>query len=325
MWKTLSFEARGNSYVDRSIPCKDQTIQTKNFGVSVISLAEGCEESSISHFGAKIAAEKAAEYVTVNFDDLYNCDENEAKNNILQYVLRAITKQSAVMGTKAGDLASTLLIVAVKEDKYFSYYLGDGVIGYFVENEMEVLLANFAEFNQLYTTSNSASSEVVIRRGQINNIKGFILMSSNTDALFKYREQGNFSNIISEIVYYNAKNKDYDIESVIEKSFNEFIVNETQSNSAITMLVANTTAVRYYSLSDFEKILFFKFPTLDENSINRVRDLDNILSIITTDKSIEELSRILEVEEKFLKRKLDILVNTNLLTVTKDNVYKKVN
>ncbi len=325
MWKTLCYEARGNDFSDESTPCKDQTVAYTEFGVNVICLADGCDSSAISHFGANVVATRAAEYVTINFDELFTLDENEAKKNILQYILRALNKQSSVMGTSVNDLTSTLLLVAVKENKFFSCYLGDGVVGYYVENEMEILFSSNAAINDIFVTSYDAINEMQVKRGQLNNIKGFVLMANDTYFTFVDRSQGNFNNYLGEVIYYNNKNKDFNLGDNIRKSFEEFIVNDTQMNCAIAILASSTSSVRYYSLSDLEKILFFKFPTLDENSIDRVRDLDNILQLVGNEKSIEELSRILEVEEKYLKRKMDILVECNLLSFSKDNVYKKIN
>lgn len=325
MWKTLCYEARGNDFSDETTPCKDQTVATTEFGVNVICLADGCDSSAISHFGANVVATRAAEYVTINFDELYNMDEQDAKNNILQYVLRALNKQSAVMGTSVEDLTSTLLLVAIKENKFFSCYLGDGVVGYFVESEMEILFSSNVAINDVFVTSFDAINEMQLKRGQLNNIKGFALMANDTYFTFQERQLGDFSNYLAEVIYYNNKNKDFNLTDNIRKTFEEFIINDTQINCAMAILASSTSSVRYYSLSDLEKILFFKFPSLDENSINRVRDLDNILKLISTEKSIEELSRILEVEEKFLKRKMNILVECNLLSFTKDNVYKKLN
>ena len=97
------------------------------------------------------------------------------------------------MNCTVKDLASTLLFVAVKDDKFILGHLGDGVIGYLKNNCLKTAsLPNNGEFsNETYfSTSKDASSHMKLAKGSVRDIDGFVLMSDGTaDSFYNKKEK----------------------------------------------------------------------------------------------------------------------------------------
>lgn len=189
-----------------------------------------------------------------------------------------------------------MLLVVLCGDRYISCCFGKGVLGVYSNSKLEVLIDNF--------------SSLTCKNGYLKCVNGFVLFDYDSELYL--RSEKKFSDVVSDYII-NDMSSDY---------FEQFF--SAVESHRFALLGKCLGDDNYYSLSDEEKVLFFKFPSSDLNSINRVKDLDNILNLFSNDISIDELSSILNIKESYLKLKMDILVECNLLSFSRSNVYTKI-
>ncbi len=194
MWNLIECVKQGRSHVKHGTPCQDKTFSQKYDGTYVIALADGAGSAYCSHYGAECVTKCIANELGKNFESYWN--ENEAriaKDRLFLEVNEALLQVADEIGCNVKDLASTLLTVAVKDNRYILLHLGDGVIGYYKEGQLKVASApNNGEFanTTVFTTSSSASAQTKILKGELGKINGFILMSDGPEScLYNYQKQ----------------------------------------------------------------------------------------------------------------------------------------
>lgn len=176
-WHAAWARYQGRSHVDSGVPCQDQVhfLRFPN-GTVVGALADGAGSASLSHYGAELLIEAASELAAREFDRIF-----KATNNLgtirLEIVgqLQSVLSEAATAGLdvtdsdrlrldfpprdtslrlscEVRDLASTLLLVAVKDERFVALHLGDGVLG------TEVVLPTVARLGVRSVDQTTASS-----------------------------------------------------------------------------------------------------------------------------------------------------------------------
>ena len=101
------------------------------------------------------------------------------------------------------EFASTLMFVAVKENKFIISHIGDGVIGYMENDELKIASepdnGEFAN-TTVFTTSKQAILSMRLIKGELKNISGFILMSDGTSAALYNKHKKQLSSGIAKIM-----------------------------------------------------------------------------------------------------------------------------
>lgn len=220
-WKVSVARCVGSSHAETGVPCQDQVgYMVSENGVTVFALSDGAGSARYSHYGAYIATHRAMELVSGHFEEAFRCPHgsSEFKRNLVEALQRDLVK-AAIVGINLSDeerilnnepdrseallvqcgvrdLACTLLLVAIKGDRYIALHLGDGVVGAdckrFGRRRLMVISgpANGEYANEtVFVTSSNAAQEIRIKVGRLSvgsrEICGFILMSDGPEvALF---------------------------------------------------------------------------------------------------------------------------------------------
>ena len=143
MWNLLDSTRQGRSHVKQGTPCQDKTYCQSYDDVYVITLADGAGSARLSHYGAKCVTKCIADELGWNFESYW--DETEAriaKERLFQEISGSLQQIAELHDCQLKDLASTLLAVAVKDERYIILHLGDGVIGYSKEGLLKVASAD---------------------------------------------------------------------------------------------------------------------------------------------------------------------------------------
>ena len=186
---------QGIDHVKKNIPLQDYVFSKTSNNTTVISLADGATSYKKTEVGAKISTEFISNFICDNFQILFKENNATTSERLLDGIRSELTVKANQLGLniEEHDLGSTLLFVAVHNNQYLAGHLGDGVIGYFENQEPKVLSKpeNDGEYGQYtyLTTSHNAQSHFRVYKGEIDKIHGFILMSDGTcDSLYIKKE-----------------------------------------------------------------------------------------------------------------------------------------
>lgn len=241
MWKTFESSAQGRSHIKENTPCQDKTYALTVGDVTTIALADGAGSAKLSHYGAECAVRTIAKELCNKFDSYWDeKDASVAKFRFYQEILRNLRKKAEELSCELKDLASTLLAVSVKDDRFLIFHIGDGVIGYKCSDILKVASApNNGEFSNttIFTTSPQAESQTRLIKATSDTIDGFILMSDGPEAcLYDHKKKAlakGLSNMLSD-----AANEPEDIvKANIHETMQETIVKKTFDDCSIILMV----------------------------------------------------------------------------------------
>lgn len=172
-------------------PCQDRiNIRWSDETAFCVALADGAGSRLYSEVGAECVSSFVAEYISANFELLWESDSKLLSQTIISLALEELEQQEH----SAYDMACTLLFFAAHRDgRYIMGHLGDGVqIGYregvlYLASEAE----NGEEANQTYfVTTEDADEHLRICRGVNDTSGGIMLMSDGTaECLFNYQTE----------------------------------------------------------------------------------------------------------------------------------------
>jgi len=233
MWKSSSYEVMGRYHLKHGLPCQDKTYRLEANGATVIALADGAGSAKDSEQGATTAVHTASEFIATQFEALYQEADNQlVKLQVHEAVVNSLKQKSQKLNCQLADLASTLLVVAVKEGRFLMVHLGDGVIGYLKGSDLGVASypqnGEFANVT-VFTTSPDALTHMKVSRGDIAGIQGFVLLSDGaTASLYNPREKL-LATPLKEMIRQNNP-------SFLKRIFDEFIVNRTTDDCSIAVM-----------------------------------------------------------------------------------------
>ena len=138
-WAMVACAVTGRIHISENLPCQDKTYSVCKNGVNIIALADGSGSARLSHFGAEVATFKICDILTSCFDRLFNGNENDIKKQILSELLNSLSKKAEELKCELEELASTLLVVGVKDDRFILFHVGDGIVGYTKDRKIGVL------------------------------------------------------------------------------------------------------------------------------------------------------------------------------------------
>lgn len=321
MWNTVQCAKQGRGHVKRHVPCQDATYNLYENDTQVIALADGAGSAKLSHYGAKAMVKKICLLLASCFDLFYDNDDGVViKQQIMKELLSELELIADHYQCKMKDLASTLLFVAVKDHRMISGHIGDGVIGYLKGDQLKVLsIPDNGEFvnTTYFTTSSNVLMNMKLFKGKVDGIKGFVLMSDGSEtSLYNKRNQTLVSALskIMDMTTYITPSK---IEEQLDLSFDQVVTKTTTDDCSIVMMVKDPDYCGYNALDKKGKSSLLQLdPKRSKKVITRY---DVLLNSLVSDKTLRQLSAELHMKKSHLKRRLDKLIDLNL--IEKDGLY----
>lgn len=201
MWISTNVAIQGSSHIKSCTPCQDyvDSVITEKGGAIVLS--DGAGSAKYSNVGSEISCSALFDYISERFDELYNGNAHEIKLNIIHRIRTRLGIAAKNRSTKKDDFASTLLFVAIENDKFVCGHLGDGVIGYItLDNSVEVLSkpenGEFAN-TTFFTVSKNYQRHLRLIKGSTKEVKAFFLMSDGAAECLYQRKSNQFANAIN--------------------------------------------------------------------------------------------------------------------------------
>lgn len=175
---------QGGKHSLRNHPCEDRTYGLKKNGVSVIALADGAgsEKYVYAADGAETITKAICSYMSNCFDELYN-EQSEMclKHKIISYCHSQLKRKAAELEINdIVKLSSTMLCVAVKNNKVLILHIGDGVIGKLTPDGTQLVSkpknGEFASETYFVTNANS-EKHLSIKKEHLNSTLAYFMMS----------------------------------------------------------------------------------------------------------------------------------------------------
>lgn len=325
MWKKINYQIQGRGHEKDNIPCQDKTYAIKKNGVHCIALADGAGSAKLSHIGADIAVRVASEYLCTNFEKALNDEDGiNTKKEFIKVVYESLMLTAEELRCEIRDLASTLMIVAIKGDDYILFHIGDGVVGAYRNGEVEVISwpvnGEYAG-STVFTTSSNVSNYLVGKRKKLDGIEGFVLMSDGTgDSFYDKNTKTLVPSTRNFFEYLKSENEEA-MEELVDNTFREVISKKTFDDCSICLIlvgedeVCSAYELNYETLC--ERLGIYPNPYL--RSRKRLNRYKLILDYTKEPRTINEISSKLKLRSKYTKKVVDRLVEKEALEI--DGIY----
>ena len=332
MWKTSEYTATGRGHLKAGIPCQDKVRAYRCGEVTVITLADGAGSAKLSHFGAEAVLDRISKNLGVYFEEYFmESDASVIRQRLFSEILEALEETQVRLRCDLKDLSSTLLAVAVCGSRYFIIHIGDGVIGYLKDDEVKVASGpdngDFAN-ETFFTTTPSALSHMRIIKGVDEKIAGFVLMSDGTENALYNKRTHELSQGIKRIMQMTVLCPVGSMQELLSETFESTVMNLTQDDCSISILVNKEMFPDYYSMSFPEKLDLLQIGCDARDKARRIRHAGEILKASSGGASAVQLAHRIHVKPKHIFRKLDSLISLGLLEKyqgiyfsTQDEVY----
>lgn len=318
MWKMVNYEACGRSHYASNTPCQDKTMTKESNGTYCIALADGAGSAKLSHYGAEIVVDSTVKYLTENFDTLIeNTNGVMVKQEIITHIIKNLKVNAQEHQCELKDLASTLLFVAIKDNRFIIGHIGDGIIGYLKnDNILVASKPNNGEFinSTFFVTSSKAIENMKLLKGDIKDITGFVLMSDGSADSFYIKREGQLADTTKKIIKWTSAIEEEKIHELIKYSFDNLVIKNTMDDCSIAIIAKSSNENRLELLTENEKmdLLGVNFP--NKRKKNRLlRRYEIIIYLWNNRKSIRQISRFIHLKPKYTKRRINQLIKKGII------------
>ena len=272
-FKQMNVEVIGKDHIQGNLPCQDKTYYHHQNGVRVIALADGAGSKKESHLGADIATKTVVNLLVKNFDTYFTMLEDEPTRNsnlgkiIVREVLRGLN--TLIRENKAvsvNEMSSTLLFIAMKNDKYIQGHIGDGLIGEIINGKtgLEVRVRSHPENDgapnvTFFLTDSDANDNFRITSGFIGtHTKGFVLMSDGPEEVLYDTENQTLNPYIRNLfqMYKGGSSNDY--QQTLLRFLNEQVSKYSYDDLSLNFLYIENEPFEYYKKQGASYIKYLK-------------------------------------------------------------------
>ncbi len=313
-WACVHCTSTGSSHLRAGIVCQDKTATRYDHGVYAYALADGAGSARLSHFGAEKVTEEICLLLCRHFEEWY-AEENSTlvRQAILSHLLEQLNLLSQEHSCPVGELASTLLAVAVKGSRFLLLHIGDGVIGCTKGEGIRVLSApkngEFAN-TTFFVTSPGAIRNMTLAKGDDPEINGFVLMSDGSEASLYDKRNKLLAPILAGQIYRLGITSSAHMLPIVQRSLDQVIAKRTRDDCSL--LLAARADRSYTDLDADELCAFFRLQELPvEETLAQVKGYCTILDCLSQERSIEQLAALFQdvSSENFISQWLQPLLD----------------
>lgn len=308
-WNFIKAAVQGRGHVASGTPCQDKVCCMAENGCSVVALADGAGSARLSHHGAERAARSMCLHLCRHFDRMFlETDALAVKRRLTAKLTAQLSLLAMELGCRTADLASTLLVAAVKDGRYILIHLGDGVIAYRRNGELRTASrphnGEFANCT-FFTTSPKALSQMNILKGSLNGIDGFALMSDGSAAGLYSKRQDRPAAVLGKIMDYCTYYQSGPLEEWLQESLADGVRAATTDDCSLAVLAMENPAFRgmrelpLHTLCELTGI-----PPLHPSSRRRVNRLLAVHAALSRPLERRELARLSHTRLRHLHKPL---------------------
>lgn len=313
-WKVAGAYTPGRLHLQKNIPCQDRihSLDKKDVNVKVISLSDGAGFYQFSHFGAEVITQSICENMVKMFDEIYTMNDTQIKDRIMDLILQDLKIKSQELNTDVKELSSTLLFVAIKSDKYIAGHIGDGVIGYSFDDNINIL--SYPENDEYanityFVTSSNVKEHFRIYRGEIINTTGFILMSDGSAERLYDKKNKKISIAAKQILDWLDNNSSSDVEIALKNNLEKISKEKTLDDCSINLIrlvKKDINELNNMTLDLQKEFLNSKYKIIVENRLK-------IINSISTSNDLQSIAKETGLSISTVKKHVDFLVKDGIL------------
>ena len=140
-------------------------------------------------------------------------------------------------------------------------------------------------------------------------------MSDGTAESFYNKQKSTLAPILIKGLQRNAILKRDKMFEMIKQSFDSIIVNNTHDDCSIALLSrVGSGLCDYFQLSEKEKCELLSIAFGTQSYKKQLQRYDNILSYLSTSKTVDQVSKHIYLKRKYTKKHLNRLINSGLIT-----------
>ena len=239
--KTAGAVIAGTSHIKNNKPCQDSIYSKYENKTMVSALSDGAGSCSKSEIGSELCTRYIADFFCNNFNTIYKQDKKNISETLVLQLKDELKKKAEKLKISVNDLSSTLLFVAVKNNKFIAGHIGDGLIGSFHDTGARVFSApeNGEHGNEtFFITQNNALDHFRIYKGNLKSIIGFILMSDGSyDNLFDKRNNNLTEANLSFFSWIaDTNNSEKDVENALKETLENKFIKKTTDDCSVILL-----------------------------------------------------------------------------------------
>ncbi|MBR1647215.1 MAG: protein phosphatase 2C domain-containing protein [Selenomonadaceae bacterium] len=322
-WKSVCCAVQGKGHSKKNIPCQDKVARLEMNGVQVIALADGAGSASMSHFGAECVVDSVSKFVAENFLDLIAQDDGRiVKQEILSVALQALNDAAKIHDCTLKDLASTLLVAAVGDGKFFLVHLGDGVIGYLNDAGLKTASTpDNGEFSNetVFVTSTNAAAHMRLYKGLLKKISGFILMSDGSEQSLYNKRNKNLAPAVKRLMHRTCLVDAEILTPQLEDAIKSVILDNTQDDCSIAILARNSEQLpplNELPLSERQELFRIDGSSAFRKVRRKIFRCDKICALLAKPLTLKQLARKLHLKPHYAEKKLRRLTDAGIVTRT---------
>lgn len=327
MWRFFHSTSQGRRHIREGIPCQDKTAARVGSDNSyVIALADGAGSARLSHIGAQIACDTIVSLLLNTFDSCWNAsDSGPIKDKMITSIVSKLTDAANEEGNQVSDYASTLLAVAIKDEKYIAVHIGDGVIGCIKNQESKVVSSpTNGEFSNVtvFITSDNVKETIKLLKGKTDEIAMFILFSDGAQQCLYNKAKNELAPAIESIYKNSFLYSNSDFQKELEITLTEVIGENTTDDCSIALIIhSDPSQISYAEMTSAEKYQLFGISSKNPNKDKRLAQLEKLVSYLQTSHTSKEIADYYHMKLKYAKKKIKYLENKGLISLI-NNKYK---
>lgn len=311
MWNFIHSAVQGQRHLLSQTPCQDKTFVLSCHGGRAIALGDGAGSAKLSHAAASCLAQAICHHLLEHFDDYWMLDNLAAiKQSIIHQMNEDLIQLREFLHCEARDLLSTLLAVAVKDNRYIAIHIGDGVMGCVKHGELCVIShPSNGEFinTTVFVNSPKAMETAFICKGNTQGVSAFILMSDGMADGFYQRDSRTLSPALLKLVSQSILISPDEMQQRLDQNMEAVVRHATQDDCSICMMFDDGGYKGYQSLACEQRARLLGFPHLSLRVRRRFKKLDSLIHATLENKSLTLMARQLHCKERYLKRHLSHL------------------
>lgn len=322
-FQTVGVSIKGTRHEEKGLPCQDYIAYKAQNGVLTLVVSDGAGSLMYSDHGAKITAETALNYVSLNFAALLEADDFLTyKTELINKIVNNIKEEALQNEVSYQEFGATLVFVATNGKETLIGHLGDGIIGAYCRDTGPTILSleeKLGAVNETVFVTNKDSINYFKLEKTSEVYAGFVVSSDGAENALLDKNvplKPVFQKAVTTMFKWFDEHEINDVASGISSTIKTQFKKRSNDDISVIFAVNTVSRTAYHALTKQEKYALFA-----EYKYQKTRDKafalsESIIAALITPWEAHEFEKKLRVKHLDFNRVLNILAVNNVIQVT---------